>query len=192
LPYSFLAPFSNQDIRIIVYEASYKLSYNQQKIISHNCVEHLLGKAEIAPPIDVGRTIYGKPQLRNSNIHINFNISHSENLTVGISHSLPVGIDIENEKRHCEMPDDYIYSEIFASKLEAIDALSTNTLIELWTIKEAVLKASGYGLWGGLKNVVIKMVNRNKGTAYFTNQKYEIELSDIKKFVVAIAIHSKT
>lgn len=123
---------------------------------------------------------------------MNFNISHSDNLTVGISHSLSVGIDIECKDRPYEIPEEYIYSELFPSRSDALDALSINTFIELWSIKEAVLKASGYGLWGGIKNVAIKMVSRNQGEAYFINERYEIDLTYIGKYVVAVAICSRT
>ena len=172
----------------MVCESPQKPSYEEQKIISHNFVQSLLSTAGISAPIDVGRTIYGKPQARYSNTPINFNISHSENITVGITHRLPVGIDIEVKDRLIEIDNEYVYSEVFMTKLDAVSALKTHTFVELWTIKEAVLKASGYGLWGGLKNISINMTTHNQGYAYFFNQNFKVEIASLGRFALASAV----
>ncbi|QNJ05456.1 putative 4'-phosphopantetheinyl transferase family domain protein [Synechococcus sp. MEDNS5] len=171
---------------------SFEPSFVEQRKISHNFVQHLLGHSGLKFPIEIGRTIYGKPQLRNSNIPIYFNISHSECLTVGITHSQPIGIDIEAEDRRIDINEEFIYSEIFMSKDEALLALKTHTLLELWTIKEAVLKANGYGLWGGLKNVSIKMQCANHGKAFFYKQRFEVELIHFGRFVISKAVMIQT
>ena len=172
----------------MVCESAHKPSHEEQKIISHNFVQSLLSNAGIAAPIDLGRTIYGKPQTRYSNTPINFNISHSENITVGITHRLPVGIDIEVKDRLLEIDTEYVYSEVFMTKLDAVSALKTHTFVELWTIKEAVLKASGYGLWGGLKNISINMTNHKQGYACFFNQNFKVETASIGRFTLASAV----
>lgn len=169
-------------------EAPNKPSHQEQKIISQNFIQTLLSSVGVSSPVDVGQTIYGKPQVRYSNTPINFNISHSENITVGITHCLPVGIDIEVKDRIIEIQSDYIYSEIFMTKLDALSALETHTFVELWTIKEAVLKASGYGLWGGLKNISINMANRHQGYACFFNQNFEVGIASIGRFALASAV----
>lgn len=169
-------------------EVSCKPSPQEQKIVSHIFLKNLLDYAGESGPIDIGRTIYGKPQLRDINASINFNISHSDNITVGTIHTLPVGIDIEAKNRAYDIDNEFIYSEVFTSRLEALSALKKNTFIELWTIKEAVLKASGYGLWGGLKNISISMVNHQQGRASFLNQQFEIEVVSIGTYSVAVAL----
>ena len=186
--YSTFTPFATRSIRLLVCEAPQKPSYEEQKIISHNFVQTLLSNAGISTPIDVGRTIYGKPQARYRNMPINFNISHSENITVGITNRLPVGIDIEAKDRPIEIDIDYVYSEVFMTKLDAASALKTHSFVELWTIKEAVLKASGYGLWGGLKNISINMTNHHRGHACFFNQNFEVETASLGRFAVASAV----
>ena len=165
-----------------------KPSYHEQRIISHDFIQYLLASSGIDSPINIGRTIYGKPQLRFAKKSLNFNISHSENITVGVTHCLPVGIDVEAKDRRTSLDDEYLFYEFFKSKPEASRAFELNTFIELWTIKEAVLKASGYGLWGGLKNISVKMQNRNHGYAYFGSQKYQVNLSTLGRFSVAMAI----
>ena len=172
----------------MVCESPLKPSHEEQKIISHNFVQSLLSTAGMSAPIDVGRTIYGKPQARYSNTPINFNISHSENITVGITHRLPVGIDIEVKDRLIEIDNEYVYSEVFMTKLDAVTALKTHTFVELWTIKEAVLKASGYGLWGGLKNISISMTPHNQGYACFFNQNFKVEIASLGRFALASAV----
>lgn len=172
----------------MVCEAPQKPTHQEQKIISHHFVQSLLSNAGIKTPIDVGHTIYGKPQARFSNALINFNISHSENITVGLTHRMPVGIDIEAKDRRVEIDTEYLYSEVFRTKFDALNALKTHTLLELWTIKEAVLKASGYGLWGGLKNISINMINHNQGLASFCNQNFEVEIANLNRFTLASAV----
>ena len=191
LLYSTVTPFSTRSIRLLFCEAPQQPTHQEQKIISHHFVQSLLSNAGITTPIDVGRTIYGKPQARFSNTLINFNISHSENITVGLTDRMPVGIDIEAKDRLVELDTDYLYSEVFMTKFDALNALRTHTLIELWTIKEAVLKASGYGLWGGLKNVSINMINHNQGVASFCNQHFEVEIAQTGRFILALAFLKK-
>lgn len=138
--------------------------------------------------MNLGKTIYGKPQLRWTNQFVYFNISHTQKLTVATASKLPVGIDIELTDRIQESEIKTLSRYLFNSSLDAQRCLTLNSMTELWVIKEAVLKASGYGLWGGLKNIDIQMNKTSNGTALYNDKKYEISIVIIKKFTVALAI----
>jgi 4'-phosphopantetheinyl transferase len=98
--------------------------------------------------LNLSTTNYGKPFLTGlwSN-SINFNISHSGNLMlIAISEDQKVGIDLE--KIHHDIDSKSIASIVFSS--EEIAYLSRSgyqpgDFYEIWTRKEAVLKATGLG-----------------------------------------------
>jgi len=109
----------------------------------------------------------GKPSLANSSAHIMFNASHSASLfLIALSIDRKVGVDVE-QIRH-DFPFEEIAPRVFScnelSKLHPLAAESRITaFFDLWTRKEALLKASGHGFsapvdeidvlsyrWGGL------------------------------------------
>ena len=101
---------------------------------------------------DIGRTIYGKPQLRDSPLH--HSISNTRSLSIGVLGPDPIGIDVEALDRPLRVASELLMRRMFASAAEATACLQHWTLIQAWTAKEAVLKAAGLGL-GGLANVRI-------------------------------------
>ena len=102
---------------------------------------------------DIGRTIYGKPQLRDSPLH--HSISNTGSLSIGVVGPEPIGIDVEALDRPLRAASDLLRRRMFGSSAEATACLQHWTLIQAWTAKEAVLKAAGLGLGGGLANVTI-------------------------------------
>ena len=98
----------------------------------------------------------GKPYLCNFK-DIYFNLSHSGDYVVCVVSNKPVGIDIQKiinvedllMRRVCSEKE---YEKIIESK----DI--NNEFTKLWTQKEAVLKKSGIGINGDLKNC-LKNIN---------------------------------
>ena len=92
----------------------------------------------------------GKPYLCNfKNIH--FNLSHSGNYVVCIVSDKQVGIDIQKIIN----PEDLLMRRVCSEEeyqkiIESEDI--NNEFTKLWTQKEAVLKKSGIGINGDLKN----------------------------------------
>ena len=97
----------------------------------------------------------GKPRLADGALQ--FNLSHSgENLLIGLSRTQALGVDIESGARRrpwIEIAQRYFTAEETA----ALAALPDNDLargfLELWSAKEAVLKAIGRGIAFGLDRV---------------------------------------
>jgi 4'-phosphopantetheinyl transferase len=73
---------------------------------------------------------------------------------------------------------------MFSTEQDAASCLERWSLLQLWTIKEAVLKASGYGLAGGLTNVAL---NRQRGSAECFGQVYGLTLLRWQQYLITIA-----
>lgn len=92
---------------------------------------------------------FGKPELKTRFQSLHFNLSHCDDLAViAISRHCPVGIDIESRHRaqdllECEST---ICHPIEISTLPVEQRERAAALLELWTAKEAFLKAVGTGL----------------------------------------------
>jgi len=114
----------------------------------------LAGRIEIDPrAIRFHYSTYGKPSLEGGQ-GLHFNVSHSNSLLVcALTEAAPIGVDVERVR---PMPDARNIAERFFSAAEAervrqappesIDAL----FFEIWTRKEAFLKATGAGFSRGL------------------------------------------
>ncbi len=101
---------------------------------------------------------YGKPELDQSHAHLNlnFNISHSMDLVVlALCSDVVIGVDVENIHRS-------VFSLTLAEhyfSVNEVNYLKTlphsqqqAKIVEIWTLKEAYLKARGLGLRVPLKH----------------------------------------
>ncbi len=188
MQYSLACETLEEDINILVHESVYVPNRVQQKLIGRQLVLSLFSTQGLNLELnDIGLTIYGKPQILIKNQFLYFNISHTKNMTVAVCDPRPIGIDIESEDRLSTDSSESLIDYIFDSHEQSQICLIKHSLIQIWTIKEAVLKASGYGLWGGVKNVRITMSSISLGRALFLGRIYEVSLSVFKGFNVAIA-----
>jgi len=93
----------------------------------------------------------GKPELLQDSvaIPIRFNLSHTEGMImVVLARDVEVGVDVERlDRKFAPEIVEYLCS---ADEMQDISLLSTQrqsvAYIELWTLKEALVKASGQGL----------------------------------------------
>ena len=95
---------------------------------------------------------FGKPQLKNTPLF--FNISHSQNTAlVAISHNDQMGVDIEHW-RVVEQMQAIVNRHYSVSEKKAWQLLNTvqheSVFFNIWTCKEAFIKATGRGLGMGL------------------------------------------
>jgi len=105
----------------------------------------------------------GKPYLTNdcNPLNLQFNLSHSENMAiVGISRDRPNGVDLE-KIRPMETAEQLAKRFFCASEYDlltqAIPEERDKLFFQLWTAKEAYLKAIGEGISGGLNQVEIAL-----------------------------------
>jgi len=130
---------------------------------AHHFILHRLLAAYLGYPVqqeDILRTPYGKPYVIN-HLDLKFNISHTEKTFIAaFSPVFPLGIDLES----CHQSRPFLeLSERFFSKNEHYTILSLppeaqkDIFLQLWTAKEAVLKAHGTGISKGLDQVELKV-----------------------------------
>ena len=105
---------------------------------------------------------HGRPELAATHAStLAFNWSHSgERAVVAIGHALRPGIDIERLRprpRALEIAERYFDPEEAQWLLAMEGGLRDQAFLELWTAKEAVLKALGRGLAFGLHRLRILM-----------------------------------
>ncbi|WP_266158771.1 4'-phosphopantetheinyl transferase family protein [Dyella silvatica] len=119
-----------------------------------------LQHADESPQLIEGE--YGRPELAAPHAgKLSFNWSHSgDQALIAIARGLTPGIDLEqlrDRPRALEIARRY-FSPDESAALEALDhAARSAAFLELWTAKEAVLKALGRGLAFGLHRLNIQM-----------------------------------
>lgn len=101
---------------------------------------------------------------------IQFNISHSGNMALLSIGDKPNGADVEKiRKVNKKIAKKYFNDE------EKEYAVTDEKFLEIWTLKEAVLKAAGMGIFGNLREFAINPKAQktlyNNNTYFFTQHK---------------------
>lgn len=118
----------------------------------------LLGQMTHQPPqmVSFTATAHGKPQLTQHQLQ--FNISHSQHWLCVALATAPVGVDIEFAAQTPARPWLALAKRFFTAHeyqylaKQPTDQLA-NHFFQLWTQKEAVLKAHGGGISAGLQRL---------------------------------------
>ncbi|WP_349956558.1 4'-phosphopantetheinyl transferase superfamily protein [Rhizobium sp. ZPR3] len=120
-------------------------------LLSRYLLRLLLGTELKVPPnlIQLESGEFGKPRLGGDHAGaVEFNVSHSGAFIAICTSHCPVGIDIEvctplddidTLCRHCMTPSERLLIG------NATKSMKLRTFLEIWTRKEAILKAHGYG-----------------------------------------------
>lgn len=143
-------------VKIYIFEITESI-YRKEKSLSASLIEKILIKKIISDEaatstndILIGKTKLGKPIIkRPSDLNLDISISHSGSyLVIGICNNGKIGVDIELIK-------DFDYG-VFRNCLSASEEIYINSgkkitqrlenFYEIWTRKEAYLKALGIGL----------------------------------------------
>lgn len=128
----------------------------QAYVISHAALNEILAAYVGAEPEDLRyvQNAHGKPALTSPHQDVRFNLSHTRGMSlIAVSRGREVGVDIERMRG--DAPVAQIAPRYFSD--EEWDALQglpeperLGAFHEIWTRKEACLKAVGTGLAGGL------------------------------------------
>lgn len=129
----------------------------QQYLISHGFLRLVLSRyADVAP--DEWRFVssaYGKPEIalgHNAQRSLSFNLTHTSGLAACIvARDREVGVDAEEiDRRGREIGDDLIRYCLSTEELACFRTVSAHeqkrAFLDYWTLKEAYLKARGFGL----------------------------------------------
>jgi 4'-phosphopantetheinyl transferase len=141
-----------------------------RQIVSRGLLRRFISKYISIDPKEVEFTYnkYGKPLLntKQNKVNLQFNISHSENLGIfafAIKNS--VGVDVEEVRELLNLEG---MVELFMSQFEQrwfseVAPVKRNEVFyNLWTVKEAFIKAIGTGFSFPLVNVEVKINGDNK------------------------------
>ena len=125
-------------------------------ILGHGLLRETLGRylGRSARELVLHRGEFGKPFLEGDPVH--FNLSDTKDAVVVALSQHPIGADIETMNRHTDherVANHYFTPPEVASIAEASDG--KRRFLELWTRKEAVLKACGVGLMDDLHSLEV-------------------------------------
>ena len=141
-------------------EAQFKTSILKKHFSLSRSLLRLLLRRYVHPiPVDFSYGKYGKPYLKYNPSCVQFNLSHSHNLTVyAITKDIPLGVDIEyitNDILTNELQE-MIFSQDEKEKFCSLKKEQQNlAFFRAWTCKEAFLKATGVGLSRSLHDIEV-------------------------------------
>lgn len=122
-------------------------------IMTRAALRRLLAERVMTPPdiLRIATDCFGKPHLQTHS-GIQFNISHADGFAlIALSTQGEIGIDIEKRHRDVTGLDVHVLSP-----MERVRGIwSSRNLIELWVVKEAVLKALGFGIAEYLQAITV-------------------------------------
>ena len=121
-------------------------------------------------------TAQQKPILTHTPLH--FNVSHSDDYWVILVHATHhIGVDIESTTRKVDFLE--LDNRFFAkeeTKIMTHAENSSDLFWQLWTAKEALLKATGQGLVNGLEKSALFMNQQQKWQAHAAEfQSWQLE-----------------
>jgi 4'-phosphopantetheinyl transferase len=122
-------------------------------IMSRAALRRLLAERVMTPPalLCIESDHFGKPRLQKHS-EVKFNISHAgEFALIALSTRGEIGIDIEQRHRDVKDLGTYVLSTVERTW----GFWSGENFIELWVVKEAVVKALGFGIAENLKDITV-------------------------------------
>jgi len=146
---------------------------------------------------------HGKPELTNNSNKIRFNLSHNNDLIIiAICAKDDIGCDIENPLRKVNIEP---LTRRYFSEQEHLEICTLTPKIqqqrffEMWTLKEAFVKATGIGISLGLdtfyfdKDVVSKEINVQFNESYPLNKSHIWQLyqQELEQQLLAVCRSSK-
>lgn len=142
----------------------------ERYIIGHGMLRTLLSHYTGIEPIEIRtfRGKFGKPYLPDRSIE--FNLSDTKDAVLIAFAKHEIGVDLETMNRtvdHLQVAEHYFTR----SEIEWIKGSdeSKRRFLELWTRKEAVLKASGVGIMDDLR---VLEVHAERNTCHLTNENF--------------------
>ena len=120
---------------------------------------------------------YGKPSIQQPDVHLplQFNLSHTEQMTVmAVALNSEVGVDIEYLHRRgktVELAERYFSPSEVKQLLDLPKKRQRQRFFELWTLKEAYIKACGMGLSIPLNSFTYVFPQRGKIRISFASER---------------------
>lgn len=152
--------------------ARYRFEVDRERyIIGHGLLRELLGHYLDQDPavVRMARGEFGKPYIPGLPLH--FNLSDTKDaVLIAFSRTHEIGADLETMTRtvdHRAVSEHYFTPEEVGDIAQATD--DKRRFLELWTRKEAVLKASGVGIMDDLR---VLRVNAGHNTSLIAHEAF--------------------
>jgi 4'-phosphopantetheinyl transferase len=172
-------------------------------LVSHALTRLILSRYERRPAgaLNLVRNAYGRPELGTSRMGLRFNMSHATGLAaLAVTRMVDIGVDLERQDRELEDMEiarrDFVPAETdWLSRQPAPDR--KRAFLELWTLKEAYIKARGLGLSLELNQFAIDLADRETPTILFldgSDDPAEWQLSSlqpVEPYVLGLAFRRK-
>jgi 4'-phosphopantetheinyl transferase len=152
--------------------ARFRFDHDRQRfIIGHGLLRHVLSELLNMSPgaIRFARGPHGKPYVQDAGLHFNFSDT-KDAILIAVSEGAELGVDVETMARtvdHMAVGEHYFTPEEVADIRDTPDP--KRRFLELWTRKEAVLKASGVGIMDDLK---VLRVNTPQQTVELAHEEF--------------------
>jgi 4'-phosphopantetheinyl transferase len=150
-------PSLGDEIHLWFFPQQSNVKKSAESAIVRNLLAHYAGRP--ADSLTIDYDALGKPALVGADLH--FNLSHSgQQWLVGVSRDQPLGVDIESgrKKRSVLELADRFFAPSEAIALRSMpETIRHRAFLDLWSCKEAVVKALGTGLRFGLDRVAFEL-----------------------------------
>lgn len=147
---------------------------NQNKRMASLAARKLI--QEYSGHVDIKYTPTGKPYFENSDT--NLSISHSKDMALVVFSKKKVGADIE----HISKINSRLANKYFTTNEKMYIGNEPEKFTLVWTLKEAVLKATGQGI-AGLAKVSIEFDGEN---SHCTSHNCQLFTQKNKDFIISV------
>ncbi|MBL7964594.1 MAG: 4'-phosphopantetheinyl transferase superfamily protein [Flavobacteriales bacterium] len=125
-------------------------------ILGHGLLRIVLGHYLRLHPQDVrmARGVHGKPFVENTGLTFNFSDT-KDAVLIGLTTGAEIGVDIETDHRDVdhEAVSAHYFTRPEIETIRKAGPAANRQFLQLWTRKEAVLKASGVGIMEDLRSL---------------------------------------
>ncbi|TEW46757.1 4'-phosphopantetheinyl transferase superfamily protein [Psychromonas sp. RZ5] len=125
------------------------------------------------------RNQHGKPELANNQHKVRFNLSHNNDLIIlSVCVKDDIGCDIENPSRKVNVEPltrRYFSQQEHTELCGLTNEIQTSRFFEMWTLKEAFVKATGVGISLGLDSFYFNKVSAENAIKIIFNNNYTLD-----------------
>ena len=132
------------------------------------------------------RNQHGKPELINNKENLRFNLSHNNELIIiGVCIEDDIGCDIENPLRKVNIEPltrRYFSKQEHNELCELTSEIQQQRFFEMWTLKEAFVKATGVGIGLGLDTFYFNKTLSENNINIIFNDHYPLDKNQSWQF----------
>ena len=141
-------------------------------------------------PDEIVRNEHGKPGLKNS--HLTFNLSHcGENFALVLCDQQYCGIDIQTVRSRANY-DDALRSVLTDHEYAQLNGIGNeNSFFQLWSLKEAYIKAMGSSIWYGRDYDFSEILPNYSNRWIYSNNLYIYSTEIDKGICLSVAVPHK-